>query len=180
MNPHACHLRNRFSTMRIYAICTALALVTSAASFAHADNDPWFGKDKAAHFGASALISAAGYGVGVAAFGTRIDGLAIGGSTGLTVGLGKEVYDAAGHGTVSGRDFTWDAIGTATGLLLALTVDWLVRGNIPCFGATCLSSKASPPVRESGFGSKWQEARVRGRENCGSDYGMSRIIYHTP
>lgn len=183
MNRYACSLADRISPTcpwRMYSVFASLAIVTGATSVARAD-DSWFGRDKTAHFGASALISATGYGVGVAAFGTRVDGLAIGGSSALAVGLGKEMYDAAGYGTVSARDFTWNAIGAATGLFLALTIDWLVRGNVPCFGASCLSSKTLPPIRGAGFTVQGSGRSVRraGLRQRGQGRLCNQAVQHT-
>lgn len=44
----------------------------------------------------------------------------------LLVGIGKEVYDAAGGGQPSWRDLTWDLAGALTGGLVALAVDHLL------------------------------------------------------
>lgn len=104
-----------------------LGLVPSQAL---ADDDPWFGPDKAKHFGASAVIAVGGYTVGAAVFEDRISAIALGGGLALSAGIGKEVYDAAGYGHASERDLVWDVIGTTTGLGVALAVDWLIRGDL--------------------------------------------------
>jgi putative lipoprotein len=89
-----------------------------------ADPDPWFGRDKALHFGASAVLAASGYG-GAALFtddrGVR---LGVGGGIALSLGVAKELWDLSGHGDASFRDLTWDAVGTAAGLVVAAAVDW--------------------------------------------------------
>ena len=49
-----------------------------------------------------------------------------GASLAMAAGIGKELWDLAGHGDPSWKDLTWDAIGTATGVLTARAIDWLV------------------------------------------------------
>jgi putative lipoprotein len=87
------------------------------------DADPWFGRDKALHFSASAVIASGGYGLSRLVFDDRRPCLLIGGGLAAAAGIGKELYDLSGHGDASFRDLTWDAIGTATGLLVAWLVD---------------------------------------------------------
>ena len=47
----------------------------------------------------------------------------------LTLGAGKELWDMTGRGDPSWRDFTWDVLGTAVGVALAVGVDALVSGS---------------------------------------------------
>ena len=109
-------------------VMVGLMLVLPATTPVHAsDADPWFGHDKALHFSASAVIAAGGYGVARAAFDDRRPCLLFGGGLALAAGAGKELYDLSGHGDASLRDLTWDAIGTATGLLVAWSVDRLLQ-----------------------------------------------------
>lgn len=94
----------------------ALALLCAAPRPAHpAQPDPWFGRDKALHFAASAAISGAAWAIAslltdaparraIAAFGA-----------GMLAGVGKEALDAAGLGTPSVKDLLWDAAGAAAG-----------------------------------------------------------------
>ncbi len=92
------------------------------------DPDPWVGPDKAAHFGVSLGLAGGGYGLGALVtqdFGGR---LALGASLAIALGLGKEVADALGLGRPSWKDFTWDVIGTAAGLGVAVTFDLALRG----------------------------------------------------
>src|SRR5262245_59599488 len=81
-----------------------------------ADPDPWFGPDKALHFGASAALSAAGYGLAAARTRKTAPRFILGASLALAAGVGKELVDLRGGGTASYRDLAWDALGTATGL----------------------------------------------------------------
>jgi putative lipoprotein len=92
---------------------------------AHAsDPDPWFGRDKALHFGATALLANVGYAdAALATDDVRIR-LAVGGGLALTAGVGKELWDLSGRGDASFRDLTWDVVGTATGLAIAAAIDW--------------------------------------------------------
>ncbi len=92
------------------------------------DPDPWFGRDKALHFGASATIAAGGYAIGAAAFDARRDALLLGGALAAAAGIGKELLDLSGLGDPSWRDLAWDGMGTLAGLVVAWSVDCLVRG----------------------------------------------------
>jgi putative lipoprotein len=94
-----------------------------------ADPDPFWGRDKAMHFGATAAISAGGYAAGTALWEERWKAIALGGGLGLGAGAIKEGLDAAGLGNPSWKDFAWDAIGTACGIVVALTVDAVVHGG---------------------------------------------------
>lgn len=100
----------------------------SSARAADPDPDPWLGRDKLAHFGVSAGIAAAGYGVGAALVDARGHALLLGGGLALGVGIGKELLDLSGRGDPSWKDLTWDVMGTASGLAVAWAVDLLVRG----------------------------------------------------
>ena len=112
--------------IRGFAAPLALALSLAAHPAAASDPDPWFGPDKALHFGVSVGLAAGGY----AALSPWLDSRAqraLGGATlSLTLGASKELWDLAGHGDPSWRDFTWDVLGTAVGVALALSVDALV------------------------------------------------------
>lgn len=90
-----------------------------------ADPDPWFGRDKALHFTATATLASAGYGAAAALGDDRRWRFGTGATVGLGAGIAKEALDATGAGDASWRDLTWDAIGTATGLALAALIDWL-------------------------------------------------------
>lgn len=96
---------------------------------ARADDDPWVAPDKGAHFGVSVAMSAAAYGVSTAFLDEPWQRAVTAASFSLAVGAGKEAYDATGRGDPSGRDFAWDALGTAVGVGLALTIDALVDRN---------------------------------------------------
>jgi len=113
----------------------ALTLLTFS-SVSHADVDPdpdpqpspWFGADKAFHFGASFGLSAGGYAFGVASFDSRWAAVALGSGIALGLGAAKEGLDAAGLGTPSWEDLVWDVVGTALGLGVAVTFDAALRG----------------------------------------------------
>ncbi len=121
--------RSRFAVIVI--------LVLAAPRTARADDDPWWGKDKALHFGVSAGLASGGYAVGAAAFDARWKAIALGGGVAAAAGIAKETADLAGFGDPSWKDLAWDAIGIVTGLALAWSVDLLVRGassEHPAFG----------------------------------------------
>jgi len=118
-----------FSGLVLVAVATA---APSASAQSAPDPDPWFARDKALHFDASAGIAAAGYGIaaGWVFPDARWKALAFGGGLALAAGAGKELIDAT-HvlgGDPSWKDFTWDVIGTVAGLAIAWGVDLLLGG----------------------------------------------------
>lgn len=121
-------------------ICTAAWL--GAAEASASDSDDWFGRDKALHFGASAILAGGGYALGTGLSSERWKAFALGGGVAIAAGALKEGLDAAGLGTPSWRDFTWDVAGTAVGLGIAYAVDSLVRSKPS-------SSSSQQPVRSS-------------------------------
>lgn len=114
----------------------ALALLFHAAPSTAPASDPWFGRDKALHFGVSAGLGAAGYGGGALACDEPWVPLATGTGLALSAGVAKELLDLAGMGSPSWRDLTWDVLGTATGVLSAWAIDRLVfrRSDSPELG----------------------------------------------
>ena len=82
--------------------------------------DGWLAQDKVKHFFTAAFVQSFGYG-SLRAAGVS-HGLALAGATTATVAvsLGKEAWDARGHGTPSVKDVVWDAAGAgaATALLV--------------------------------------------------------------
>jgi putative lipoprotein len=108
------------------AATVAIAAVLTSAVPARADS--WTGTDKLLHFGATAALSGAGYGIGVGCCEKRPWALLLGGGIGLGAGAAKELADLAGLGEPSWKDFVWDVAGTAVGLGIALCIDLAVRG----------------------------------------------------
>jgi putative lipoprotein len=98
-------------------------LVIGLERTAQAQSDPWFGRDKALHFGVSAALAAGGYAASSPWLDSRAERALVGGGFSLTLGASKELWDLAGHGDPSWRDFTWDVVGTAVGVALALGID---------------------------------------------------------
>jgi putative lipoprotein len=137
------------------AACLLLSLAFAAASPAAAQDD-WLGRDKALHFGISAALSASAYGVSAIWLEPPAYRTLIGASTALVAGAAKEVWDAAGHGDPSGKDFTWDLVGAVTGAGLALAVDLVVR-RIRRGRGDARPAALAPPALVV-------EARRRGRE----------------
>lgn len=107
-------------------VVACLALPGPAWAQAAPDPDPWWGPDKALHFGVSAAIAGAGYGVTALFTDERPVRLAVGGGLALLAGGAKELIDLAGGGTASWKDFTWDVIGTVTGLVVSFLLDVFV------------------------------------------------------
>jgi len=112
--------------MRALAAPLGLSLSLAAHSAAASAADPWFGPDKALHFSVSLGLAAGGYAVASPWLDRRSERALAGGAFSLTLGASKELWDLAGHGDPSWRDFTWDVLGTAAGVALALGIDALV------------------------------------------------------
>jgi putative lipoprotein len=110
------------------------ALLLGPAS-AHAQSsgstDPWFGADKALHFTAGFGLAVGGYTVGALTLDDRWAAAGLGATIAVGVGAAKEGLDAAGLGTPSWKDFTWDIIGTALGIGVSLAFDAALRGPNP-------------------------------------------------
>jgi len=117
-------------SLRIIPASAALAMVLCA-SVAHADDDPFFGTDKALHFAVAGAIAGSGYGITTALTADRWKALAIGGGAAVGAGALKEGLDAAGYGDPSWKDFAWDVIGAAAGLGVAWAIDVAVHGGKP-------------------------------------------------
>lgn len=126
------------------AVC--LCLATPFASHAQ---DVSFGPDKVLHFGASAVLTVGGYGLGVA-----LDdgpdlrfGLAF--AVPLAAGFGKEIFDAAFGGDPSWADLGWDLLGTLAGLVVVGVIEaWLSPGAAPTRASadSVRSALALPPT----------------------------------
>ena len=112
-------MRNRFT------LALALLVAVSAAPrLARAeDSDPWWGKDKALHFGISTGIAAGTYAGSTLVFDKRWQRATTAAGVTITIGAAKEGWDAMGHGDPSFKDFTWDVAGAAVGTGLALLID---------------------------------------------------------
>jgi putative lipoprotein len=104
----------------------ALTLLLAPRQARGDDRDPWFGRDKALHFGASALLASGGYAATAFFTEDRRVRLAVGGGFAFSLGVAKELWDLSGHGDASWRDLTWDAVGTVTGLAVATAIDWTI------------------------------------------------------
>jgi len=85
--------------------------------------DDWLGRDKALHFGATFVLAGAGYAGGAALSREPVVRLGTGATLAMGAGIAKEVYDRYSGGDPSLKDLTWDAIGTATGLVTAWLLD---------------------------------------------------------
>jgi putative lipoprotein len=111
-------------------VLASFSVTASSASSAHAaEPDSWLGPDKALHFAVSAGIAGVGYGVTTAFARDRWKAFAVGGGAALAAGALKEGYDATGHGDPSWKDFGWDVIGAAVGLVMAWGIDAGVHGG---------------------------------------------------
>lgn len=88
--------------------------------------DAWTGPDKALHFSVSAGIAAGGYAGTALLTDDEHWRLGMGAGLALVAGAGKELYDLTGRGDPSWKDFTWDAIGTLTGVGLGWVLDHFI------------------------------------------------------
>jgi putative lipoprotein len=86
-------------------------------------NDPWFGRDKVRHLGASAAIQIIGFGVLRSARLGQRPALVLAGVTTLAAGVGKELHDRRSGGHPSVRDLAWDLTGLALGAALGFSAD---------------------------------------------------------
>lgn len=103
------------------AFTLGLGLATASPRVARADD--WTGTDKVLHFGVSAGIAGGAYGVSSLALEDRWARAAVGGGSAILVGAGKELYDLAGHGDPSWKDFAWDVLGALLGVGVAFSID---------------------------------------------------------
>jgi len=101
------------------AAAAALALASRPAR----GEDRWLGRDKGLHAAASAVIAAAGYAASTPWIDAPAGRAAVGASLALGAGAAKELLDAKTGGDPSWKDFTWDVIGTAVGVGVALLID---------------------------------------------------------
>ncbi len=114
------------------ALLGAIVLASPERAARAADPDPWFGSDKALHFGASAGIASAGYGMAAIGYDERWPRFLWGGGVGLAAGVGKECADSLGAGQASWKDLTWDVLGVAVGLGVAWLLDVAIsRDRLP-------------------------------------------------
>ena len=111
--------------MRLAPALALAAALGFAAPASAADSDPWFGADKALHFGVSAGIAGLSYGGAALLWDDTGLRLGVGASVALSAGIAKELWDLAGNGTPSWKDLTWDLLGTVVGLGLAFGIDRL-------------------------------------------------------
>lgn len=106
-------------------VLAALVTTLPARADPPSDPDPFFGRDKALHFGFSAALAGGAYGA-TALYGLdgRANRVAVGMAVALGAGYTKEILDAAGFGTPSWKDFAWDLLGTAVGLGVSVAIDY--------------------------------------------------------
>jgi putative lipoprotein len=108
------------------ALASAAALVLGSA---RAEQDAWFGRDKALHFGVSVALGASGYAASSLVLDERWQRAAAGGALSVSIGAGKELYDATSSGDASWKDFAWDVAGTAVGVGIAWLIDLALAGS---------------------------------------------------
>ena len=99
------------------------AAVVFFSSRAEAAEDPWFGEDKALHYGVSVVLGTSGYAASALVLDEPWQRAIAGAVFSLSIGAAKEIRDATGSGNASWRDFAWDVAGSATGVTIALPFD---------------------------------------------------------
>ncbi len=115
----------RFAAFAVLAALLATLPALPARADPPRDPDPFFGRDKALHFGFSAALAGGAYGASaLAGLDGRGNRVAVGLAVALGAGYSKEILDAAGFGTPSLKDFAWDLIGTAVGLGVSIAIDY--------------------------------------------------------
>lgn len=99
--------------------CAAIIFPLLLTGCSHMANDSWRGQDKAQHFIASAMLSAAGNEYARHQGISRDRSAAYGLMFSVSLGAGKELWDSrpAGSGW-SWKDLTWDVAGAAAGYSL--------------------------------------------------------------
>jgi putative lipoprotein len=117
---------SRPSTRAVALALLALFLCQQARPARAQDDDPWLGHDKVLHFSVSIALGAGGYGGAALLVKPRWQRALLGGAVAVSVGGAKELYDLAGHGDPSWRDFTWDLAGSAVGVGLGYLIDLTV------------------------------------------------------
>jgi putative lipoprotein len=115
-------------TYRAFFLACSLCVWVGASRVRAQSDDPWFGQDKLWHFSLEVGISGAAYALSVPLVEPAWQRALIAGGMGLSVGIAKELYDATGMGDPSLRDLTWDVLGCAVGVGLALLLDLSLRG----------------------------------------------------
>ncbi|MFP2240077.1 YfiM family lipoprotein [Pseudescherichia vulneris] len=98
--------------MRILVLLSSLWL----SGCSHTANDAWTGQDKAQHFLASAILSAAGNEYAQYQGYNQDRSAAYGMMFSISLGAGKEWWDSRPSGSGwSWKDFAWDIAGATTG-----------------------------------------------------------------
>jgi putative lipoprotein len=120
-----------FVSTTFAATPSSFAETTAAGAVYTPEPDPWFGPDKALHFGVSFALASGGYALGVSTTDERWAGVLIGGGLALGLGATKEGLDAAGLGHPSWRDMAWNVVGVALGLGVSVAFDAALRGPVP-------------------------------------------------
>lgn len=116
-------------TRVLIASIAGMMLVTALPLHAQRARDPWFGRDKAKHFIASTAIQSLAYAVFRRHDTPRNHALWRATAVTAAVGIGKELWDARGHGDPSWRDLAWDGAGIVVGSGLVFALDRPARSN---------------------------------------------------
>ena len=118
------HVSPRATFRRSLAVALALVVFFMARPAAQAaEPDPWFARDKVMHLSVSFALAGTSYATAAGVSKRTSVRVLSGAGFALSAGIAKEVYDQYRGAGFSWRDLTWDAIGTASGTLVAWLVD---------------------------------------------------------
>ena len=112
---------------RAWFLLCSVRLCTCTCSVRAQSDDPWLGRDKLLHFSLELGITGAAYALSVPLVEPAWQRALLAAGVGLSVGVAKELYDATGHGDPSLRDLSWDVLGCAAGVGVALLIDLCLR-----------------------------------------------------
>jgi len=108
---------------KIMNVIIVFALVAGGCATINRPDDKWFARDKALHFGASAIIAGGSTYAMIDNGRDENDSTVAGFGIALVFGIGKETYDAGVKKTYwSWKDFIWDIIGAGTGAFVVSAV----------------------------------------------------------
>ncbi len=109
--------------LRHATIVSVVSALASGGYSAAAAAEPWLGADKPVHGVAGAAAAVVGYGAATLTLRAPWQRALCGLGASLVAGLGKEAWDAGGHGDPSARDVVWTAAGGLVSSAILLAFD---------------------------------------------------------
>lgn len=106
----------------LHGLVAAVLLLQAGCAGFRTCSDSWLGPDKAKHFAAGFVLGAGGA-LAARDLGSE-EAAAVGWTTGIAAGVGKEAYDLRVKGTCwSWRDVFWDFLGASLGASAVWALD---------------------------------------------------------